>query len=902
MADPLLATTVRLAHPGALIASALLIVVVAVRRRSPPLLSRRRGWVALGLRVTVVVMVVVALAGLELRRSPAGRTVLVLADRSASMRAGLDEEARAVTALSGRRRGGDRLGVVTFGQQAELETAPTPGSHFNGFGTRPNPNYTDIAAALRLGRSVLPADRRRQVVAVTDGRQNLGDALAEARLLRRQGVRLDVAPVTPTGGPEVRIDAVDAPSSAAGGARVHARVALESDTVTSGAVNADVDGAPVPPVRFDTPGGRTEVDIVLPPLAPGLHTVHAVVDAGADTFADNNVGAAVIDVRGTPRVMVVEGTQGAGANVAGALRAAAVEATVVDPAQVPRTATELAGYQAVVLVDVDAPALGPERMEAIRTAVRDVGVGLAAFGGPDTFGPGGMQGTPLEAALPVDMEISQRELKPPVAVVLVLESVESPEGDQVLRGAARSVVERLGARDFFGITDSNRGFVVPLQRLTDKTAVMDAVTRISDFGDPPAYDPFIAAAGDALDAHKDATRHIIVLGDGDASPVEPGVIADQARRGITVSAVGVDIEGSPQFMANMAGLAAAGKGRYYESSSFDRVPEILLDETTKKLKPWLIEQPFRPALASPSAALAGLDLGALPGLGGYVASTAKGTAEVVLRSPQHDPVLAQWQYGLGRSVAWTSDTQGRWSGELLGSPQGAKLLANIVGSTLPMATDPALSVQTSFTGDRAHLIVELGAPAGGGGVAPTDLGDNLGASASVVGPDRRVTEVALAATRPGRFEADVAADQVGSYLARVVMTSGGRAVHSATAGFVVPYSPEYRDLGADQPFLRALAKAGGGTVLADPRQAASLPLPPVHVPMPLRAWLLGAAALLWPLDVAVRRVMVRRQDAAEWRARLKPAVRHDPPPPEPTLEALGERLAARRRARRPSPP
>src|SRR4029453_17867344 len=31
-----------------------------------------------------------------------------------------------------------------------------------------------------------------------------------------------------------------------------------------------------------------------------------------------------------------------------------------------------------------------------------------------------------------------------------------------------------------------------------------------------------------------------------------------------------------------------------------------------------------------------------------------------------DPLLAQWQYGLGRSVAWTSDSTGRWAADWVG--------------------------------------------------------------------------------------------------------------------------------------------------------------------------------------------------------------------------------------------
>ena len=47
-----------------------------------------------------------------------------------------------------------------------------------------------------------------------------------------------------------------------------------------------------------------------------------------------------------------------------------------------------------------------------------------------------------------------------------------------------------------------------------------------------------------------------------------------------------------------------------------------------------------------------------------------------------DPILAQWQYGLGRVVAWTSDAQGRWSANLVSRGQGNRLADDIVRGAL----------------------------------------------------------------------------------------------------------------------------------------------------------------------------------------------------------------------------
>src|SRR5207248_638222 len=76
----------------------------------------------------------------------------------------------------------------------------------------------------------------------------------------------------------------------------------------------------------------------------------------------------------------------------------------------------------------------------------------------------------------------------------------------------------------------------------------------------------------------------------------------------------------------------------------------------------LIERPFKPQLTAPAhEAMQEIDWKNVPPLGGYVATTLKPTAELVLMSHQEDPVLATWRFGLGRAAAFTSDAKAKWA-------------------------------------------------------------------------------------------------------------------------------------------------------------------------------------------------------------------------------------------------
>ena len=183
-------------------------------------------------------------------------------------------------------------------------------------------------------------------------------------------------------------------------------------------------------------------------------------------------------------------------------------------------------------------------------------------------------------------------------------------------------------------------------------------------------------------------------------------MAGLVRQGITLSAIGLGENASGDDMALLQTIAEEGKGRFYESEDEGQIPSFFFDEANTELVPWVVHQRFHVVAGAPSPALDGIDPAAVPPLDGYVASVLKPSAQVVLSDPGGDPILAQWQFGLGKAAAWTSDTEGRWTAGLLRSPLGGKLLAGIVASTLPLAPDPALSASAQVEGDVVHVVAQ----------------------------------------------------------------------------------------------------------------------------------------------------------------------------------------------------
>ena len=863
-----------------------LAVIVAAWRVFPPPLSRGRARLSLGVRTLIVILLTASLAGFQVQTSPSNQSLLVAADLSASVQSARDSEATTVRRILQQRQGEDRAGVLSFGRDPHVEVSISNAPQFGEFQSQPNPQFTDLAAALQLGGSLLPEDSRRHIVVVSDGRSNLGDAVAEARLLRAEGIRVDIVPLSVPLGAEVYVDRLDAPRALTQGQQATAQAVIVSNTATPATIRWYLDRTLITTSQAALPVGETTVTQLVTPNQPGFHSVRIVVDPVRDTYAENNLGEALIQVVGPPRVLLVQDTLGEAASLESALHSTGIGTSTITPDQLPRSASDLAAYQAVVLVNIPAASLGTDAMTLLQASVRDLGMGLVVIGGADSYGPGGYAGTALETTLPVQIQLPQDMQKPPVAVMLVLESTESGTGDQVLRGAAEAVVDQLTPRDMVGVTNGSMGtVVVPLAPLTDKAAVKRKIEGIG-LGDPPSYTPDLNAADQALTHASASLKHIILLGDGDASDNYQPVITAIHAHGITVSTVAIaSIMSDAGLMQEMAGW---GHGRFYQSNSIADIPQIFLKESREALKPWIVEGRIAPQLASLADVIPGVPLDSFPPLSGYVATTPRAAADVVLKSPQGDPLLATWQYGLGRVMAWTSDAQGRWTAGLLQWPSANRFFGDIVHSSLPQPGDPALQVETRVQGDHTHLLV----------TAPATSGATV--TVSAVTPDLADASLTLSPTGAGRFEGDLPTDQVGSYLLHVNESAGGVVRHTTTAGLVVPYSPEYRDLGTDLPSLKAIAQAGGGVVLSDVSQAFRLPVPSVKAALPISELLLVLAILLFPLDVALRRLVFRLEDVPAWRAAMQrapaPAM-----PAEATVTRLRERVEGVRAARAAQP-
>lgn len=843
-----------------------------------------REWASLVLRLLIVFLLVFSLAGVQLVRAADELSVVFLVDASDSISREQAAQAEAFVRAAVETMGvNDQAAVVLFGANALVERPMSGLAELAPVTSVPQTLQTDLAEAIRLGMALFPAGSARRMVIISDGSATIGNTEEAARLAAAAGVQIDVLPLSrPPSDVEAWVASVDAPTQVSQGETVRVRIAIESTAATLATLRLLSGGAVVreEPVQLQ-PGTNNFALTVRAAEQEFVRYAVQIVPVN-DTFYQNNQLAAFTEIVGPPRVLMVanDGTLDDSGNpqpdespqLQLALEATGLVVDRVTPGELPASLTELSSYATIILVNVNAKNLSPRKMETLQTYVRDLGGGLVAVGGPQSYGMGGYYRTPLEETLPVEMQIKDEERFPSVSIVIVIDrsgSMAMQEGGltkiQLAAEGAVRVVELLN--DFDQITvipvDTEPNNPIGPISVSERETAIALIRQIGAGGGGIYVRTGMEAAAEALSQTENQVKHIILLSDGSDSEEKEGVpelIEGLVDQNVTVSVVSIGQGPDTPWLQQMAEL---GGGRFHLTDQAANLPQIFTQETTAIQRSYLVEERFFPNLINNSPILGGIT--SVPPLFGYVGTSPKGTAQVVLETHMGDPLLATWQYGLGRSLAWTSDATGRWATDWVRWEGFPVFWAQAVRWTISQGRDSNVETVVNYSGEAARLTVD--ARDGNG-----QFLNNLQMEANVVAPSGETTPVILSQVAPGRYETSFTPTEEGAYLIRVAGSAGAsdeEAVVGQTSGWVLGYSPEYRQFEANPQLLTQVAEITAGRNLAE-TPTPELPgditavfnhnLPSDQTTRPIWPWLMLLAVTLLPFDIATRRLAVTRRD------------------------------------------
>lgn len=905
-------------NPNALFLLLLLPVFVAVGW--PRLIYRRvRDMASLILRLILVALAVIGLAGPQIERNADKLAVVFLIDVSdsvppAAQSAAVDYVRKAAESMGDK----DQAAVVVFGADALVETPITQRLELVQLGSNPIRLNTDIAEAMRLGLALFPADTAKRMVILSDGKQTAGDAEEVARLAAATNVQVDYVYLGPTQsgdtvtGPEIMVSKIDVPTTVNQGERFNLTVSLSSNRANSLAEVRVLSGGNIIDQREVTLQKGT-TNVVFETIAPtaGFVDFHVVVEPrSGDTFYQNNQLSAFTEVTGPPRVLLVTSDEREITSLRAVLEQSGLQVDVEDPHDLPLGLAPLSSYASIILANVSATQMTQDRMEYLQAYVRDLGGGLVVIGGPNSYGVGGYFQTPLEESLPVEMRLRDQKRIPQLTLLFLIDrsgsmEIASDSGVSNLELAKEAVVrsfDLLNDNDRTAVLsfDVNAYYVVELQTIGDpsnRQRLRSQVGTLRPGGGTNIYQGILSAE-QVLRGDPSDVKHIILLTDGGSDPggIVPAITRMYQNDNITTSVVAIGHD----YARWLQDVATAGHGQFHLAYDVSTIPAIFTSETLLSTRSYITEQDFFPTLSTQHPIIAGLD--SIPALKGYVATTPKDTATVILRGPQDDPILAAWQYGLGRSVAFTSDATSRWAANWLNWPGYATFWNQAVRWTITKGNTNNVEAQVVERGKQATLVVNVRDSHG-------NYLNGLNLNASVVSAQLDTTPLTLQQTAPGRYEATFTPQQEGAYFLTVAgQTPGGEGVSQTihqTTGWVLSYSAEYRvddtAIGKDAPLnlLKRIAELTRGVSLNDTPQKAFLHnLRQAQAAQPVWQYFVLAALLLLPFDVSIRRLVVTRSDLEKaWMAVT--ALRHRKPLEEngEPSERLGRLLDAKGRAR-----
>jgi hypothetical protein len=293
-------------------------------------------------------------------------------------------------------------------------------------------------------------------------------------------------------------------------------------------------------------------------------------------------------------------------------------------------------------------------------------------------------------------------------------------------------------------------------------------------------------------------------------------------------------------------IAREGKGRYYHAEDINTIPQIFAKETVTASKSAIDEQPFLPQVIRRSHALASIDMDSAPFLLGYVVTRPKPTSEVILATEKGDPLLAWWRYGLGMSVAFTSDAKARWSAEWLTWPGFGKFWTQVIRQAMRKGDARGIQIATARKEEGTEISVDAVDAVG------RFLNDAT-VELTLIDPSLQRKTIKLPQTAPGRYVDSIPTSASGAYHLEINVQQNGQSLYRQSRGITVGYSDELRIKPTNDSLLQEISKQTGGhfnppaaDLFRSDRTASR--------PTPLWPYLLAAAMLLFVADVALRRI------------------------------------------------
>jgi len=800
------------------------------------------------LRCLIILFICLSLSGLTVKDTVDKTTTIFTVDLSDSAKVSVKKVEEFIKKAITHKGKKDEVGIVVFGANAGVEAPPLLEPNFVEFESVINPRYTNISQGIKLSSTLIPEESKKRIVLISDGQENMENALSQAKILAEKNIKIDVLPIENTSTREVQVTEIIIPKYLRKNQEFDILVSVDSLVDTGGMLKIYDGKDLIQSQNVKVRKGQNRFVFLGMAKEGGARIYHAELEPEIDTIAENNSAFGYTYIEDIPHVLLVE-KNNSGAEIREILKNSLIEVKSIEPHNVPIEADTLSKYDGVIIANIKADDLDERFLNNLESYIKHIGGGLIVTGGEDAYALGNYFDTPLETILPVNMELKDKRNIPDMGLMIVTDRSGSMEEArygisklELAKEAAIRAVEVLNPFDKVGVLsfDDQPQEIVRLQNVEKNLEkIQEDIASISSGGGTSII-PALRKAYEIIYNADTKIKHIILLTDGQAEKTGyDDLISKMAENNITLSTVAV---GPSSDITLLRRLAQDGRGRYYYTDEFSDLPKIFIEETMTAGKTYLNDEEFYPIVTRLSPILEGVET--LPKLQGYVATTPKNRAEVILSSPKEDPILSTWRYGLGKTVAWTSDVDNQWSLDWLASDSGIQVIRNMVSWVLRKPISENIVAEGRLVGENIEVTAKI-----------PNIQSDAEVTVNIYGPDMEEKILDLKATAPGSYTGSFKGNNIGVYMLNFQINRFGE-TETIYTGMNIPYSSEYdiNKMKKETVLLDQIARLTGGRVLKEAKDVFAEIQMDVYGERDIDGFLILLGLLLLIFDIAFRRI------------------------------------------------
>lgn len=803
-------------------------------------------------RVVIFILLILAFGNITINLKGRNISTVFLLDVSES--AGDFEESGKdfiSTAIESMPRG-NKAGVVLFGDNSKIDKVLNKKKEYKSIDEKPVLTATNIQEAVESALGLFERGGSKRIVLITDGEENQGDILKSIPLINEQKIDFKVYKITGEKGDEIYVDNVKVPDNISVGEEFSVSIDIKSNYATKAKLTLFSGRNKVGEQQVQIQKGKNSFVFKDKQSSGGFKGYRVLIEADGDKNKVNNEFSTFTNVMDKPNILLINGVKGDSKALEEILVNSGANIKKISPSASPSTLNELLEYKSIVLNDVHRDDLSNGFMDNIEAYVKDYGGGLITFGGEDSYALGGYKDTSLEKVLPVYMDKRGKNEVPSISINLIIDKSGSmsAEGGGVskltlAKEAAMKALENLREVDEISVIafDDTYDEVVPLQKVGDKEAIRELISGIQIRGGTSIY-PALEQGYNMQMQSSAKIKHTILLTDGqDGYGFDnyANLLKNFNDNNITLSTVAVG-EGANADLLNQ--LASIGKGRSYYTDIYTDIPRIFAKEVLLSAGTYIINEEFTPKILSNHEILAGVKTSdGIPSLLGYIGTSIKENAVEILSSNHDEPILAAMQYGIGRTVSFTSDVSGQWSKNYLAWEYGPQLIKNMVYFTIPKYGEEG-KLNISQEGNEAK--VEF-------------YNDKISKDAKVKGiyngENGEEGEFELSQIEPGKFQANIPLSSLGFYNFSIREEESGEIKNNYKGAFALQYSDEYK-FNTNGEKLDVVIKETKGSFINKPEEVFEGKLQREYKKINLTTPLIIISILLFMLDIVYRRLNI----------------------------------------------